>query len=209
MSKPSWFLDFETQLANSTREQFSNFVVPQHYERSAAVLILFGPHQDDADILIIERAAHLVDHPGQPAFPGGHVEEHDKDLFATALREAQEEIGLDPTSVRIVAALPQLWLPPSQVAVTPIVAWWEQPHELTAVDTNEVANVHRIPIRHLIDPQNRISVKARSGYIGPAFKVNEMVVWGFTGGLVSALIDIAGLTQEWDKSIQHEINLEI
>ena len=209
MSKPTWFFDFEAQLANTTREQFSNFVVPPTYERNAAVLILFGPHEGDADLLLIERAAHLIDHPGQPAFPGGHVEEHDDDLIATALREAHEEIGLDPSSVRVVASLPQLWLPPSQVAVTPIVGWWQNPHELTAIDTNEVANVHRVPIGELVNPQNRVSVKARSGYVGPAFKVNEMVVWGFTGGLVSALLDIAGLTQEWDKSIQHEINLEI
>ena len=53
-----------------------------------------------------------------------------------------------------------------------------------------------------------MTVKGRSGFVGPAFKVNEMVVWGFTGGLVSALIEIAGLAQEWDKSIRHEINLE-
>mgnify|MGYP003344672030 CR=1 FL=1 len=166
-------------------------------------------YEDDADLLIIERAAHLIDHPGQPAFPGGHVEEHDDDLVATALREAQEEIGLDPSSVKVITSLPQLWLPPSQVAVTPIVAWWETPHEITEIDRNEVAKVHRIPIKHFVEPKNRVTVKARSGFLGPAFKVNEMVVWGFTGGLVSALLDIAGLAQEWDSNIHQEINLEI
>jgi 8-oxo-dGTP pyrophosphatase MutT (NUDIX family) len=208
MTKPAWFADFENALVSATRETFSHFEVPPNYERTAAVLILFAPNDDDADILIIERAAHLFDHPGQPAFPGGHVEEQDDDLIATALREAKEEIGLDPNTVKVITSLPQLWLPPSQVAVTPIVAWWEEPHELTQIDTNEVANVHRIPIKELVKPENRVTVKGRSGFIGPAFKVNEMVVWGFTGGVVSALIEIAGLAQEWDKSIRHEINLE-
>ncbi|MEN9741631.1 MAG: hypothetical protein RIR66_587, partial [Actinomycetota bacterium] len=109
MTKPAWFADFENALASTTRETFSHFEVPPNYERTAAVLILFAPNEDDADILIIERAAHLFDHPGQPAFPGGHVEELDDDLIATALREAQEEIGLDPNTVKVITSLPQLW----------------------------------------------------------------------------------------------------
>lgn len=207
MSAPIWFEKFEQVLPQVGRDKFSTFEVPQNYERQAAVLILFGPtSDDDADLLIIERAAHLFDHPGQPAFPGGHVEEHDDSLVATALREAQEEIGLDPTTVRVITELPQLWLPPSKVAVTPVVGWWEAPHEITQVDANEVAGVHRIPLGHLADPMNRVTVKTRSGFFGPAFKVNDLVVWGFTGGLVSALLDIAGVSQDWDKSIQHELD---
>jgi hypothetical protein len=102
--------------------------------------------------------------------------------------------------------LPQLWLPPSKVAVTPVVAWWESPHEIVDIDVNEVAGVHRIPIDELVDPQNRVTVKTRSGFLGPAFKVNELVIWGFTGGLVSALLDLAGVAQEWDQSVLHEID---
>jgi 8-oxo-dGTP pyrophosphatase MutT (NUDIX family) len=206
MSTPSWFEDFETQLQNVTREQFSRFQIPENFERNAAVLILFGPNGSTGELLIIERAAHLIDHPGQPAFPGGHVEDVDNSLVETAIREAQEEIGLNPQSIRIVASLPQLWLPPSKVAVTPIVAWWESPHEIVEIDVNEVAGVHRIPIDELVDPRNRVTVKTRSGFLGPAFKVNELVIWGFTGGLVSALLDLAGVAQEWDQSVLHEID---
>lgn len=208
MNTPAWFDDFESRLLETTREQLSRFEVPENFERNAAVLILFGPNGDDGELLIIERAAHLIDHPGQPAFPGGHVEDQDSSLVETALREAAEEIGLDPSSVRIITALPQLWLPPSQVAVTPIVGWWESPHDISQVDVNEVAGVHRIPIKDLVDPNNRVTVKTRSGFLGPAFKVNEIVIWGFTGGLVSALLEIAGIAKEWDKSIHHEIDFD-
>ena len=206
MPAPNWFSTFEEVLPNAQHEHFSRFEFPEIIERNAAVLILFGPHQDDADLLIIERAAHLFDHPGQPAFPGGHIEPQDESLTHAALREAREEVGLNPETVRVVAQLPKLWLPPSQVAVTPIVGWWEEPHELIEIDENEVAGVHRIPITELVNPQNRVTVKTRSGFLGPAFTVNNLVIWGFTGGLVSALLDIAGLTQEWDKGKLHELS---
>lgn len=206
MSTPAWFSQFEQDLPTATHEHFSRFEFPETFERNAAVLILFGPHNDDADLLIIERAAHLFDHPGQPAFPGGHIEPNDESLVHTALREAQEEVGLDPNTVRVITQLPKLWLPPSQVAVTPVVAWWDQPHELNQIDSNEVAGVHRIPVAQLINPQNRVTVKTRSGFLGPAFAVNNMIIWGFTGGLVSALLDIAGIAQEWDRQNLHELN---
>lgn len=206
MSTPNWFTDFERVLPSAQHEHFSRFEFPEVIERNAAVLILFGPHNNDADLLIIERAAHLFDHPGQPAFPGGHIEPQDESLIHTALREANEEVGLNSQTVRVITQLPKLWLPPSQVAVTPVVGWWEEPHELVEVDKNEVAGVHRIPISELINPENRVTVKTRSGFLGPAFTVNDLVIWGFTGGIVSALLDIAGLTQEWDKSKLHELS---
>lgn len=206
MSTPNWFTDFEKVLPSAQHEHFSRFEFPEVIERNAAVLILFGPHNNDADLLIIERAAHLFDHPGQPAFPGGHIEPQDESLIHTALREANEEVGLNSQTVRVVTQLPKLWLPPSQVAVTPVVGWWEEPHEIVEVDKNEVAGVHRIPISELVNPQNRVTVKTRSGFFGPAFTVNDLVIWGFTGGIVSALLDIAGLTQEWDKSKLHELS---
>lgn len=207
MTTPSWFSSFEENLKSATHDQFSRFKYPENLERQAAVLILFSPNQQDSDLLIIKRAAHLYDHPGQPAFPGGHVEDQDESIVATALREANEEIGLDPNSVRIISELPKLWLPPSRVAVTPIVGWWEEPHDLINIDQNEVESVHLVPVPDLVNPQNRVTVKTRTGFLGPAFNVQNLVVWGFTGGLVSALLDIAGISQDWNRDIHQHIDL--
>lgn len=207
MSTPIWFSSFEENLKSATHDHFSRFKFPENLERQAAVLILFSPNKHDSDLLIIKRAAHLYDHPGQPAFPGGHVEEQDESIVATALREANEEIGLDPNTVRIVSELPKLWLPPSKVAVTPIVGWWEEPHELINIDQNEVESVHLVPVQDLVNPLNRVTVKTRTGFLGPAFNVQNLVVWGFTGGLVSALLDIAGISQEWNRDVHQHIDL--
>lgn len=208
----SWFLDLENKLPSITRDQISQFAVPETYDRTAAVLVLFSPNPDGhehGDLLIIERASHLYDHPGQPAFPGGHVEPGDESLVHTALREAQEEIGLAAESVRIAGLLPQLWLPPSKVAVTPVVAWWENPHPITEIDKNEVAGVHLVPVKDLINPENRTMVPGRNNFIGPAFEVNDMVVWGFTAGLISALLDIGGIAQEWDRTKRNDLNKDV
>ena len=174
--------------------------VPDESTREAAVLVLFGPRNDFGELVIIERASHLKAHPGQPAFPGGRVEEGDASLAQTALREAYEEIGLDPNSVEILGELPQLWIPPSNFKVTPVLAWWHTPHELIDIDTNEVQAVHRISLNALINPVNRMRVRHLNGSFGPGFDVADMLIWGFTGGLISRLMDIAGWATEWDES---------
>ena len=178
----------------------SRHEVPDESTREAAVLVLFGPRDDFGELVIIERASHLKAHPGQPAFPGGRVEEGDASLAQTALREAHEEIGLDQNSVEILGELPQLWIPPSNFKVTPVLAWWHTPHELIDIDTNEVQAVHRISLNALINPVNRMRVRHLNGSFGPGFDVEDMLIWGFTGGLISRLMDIAGWATEWDES---------
>lgn len=174
--------------------------MPEEPTREAAVLVLFGARGEHGEVIVIERASHLKAHPGQPAFPGGRVEEGDSSLSQTALREAKEEIGLNPKTVEIIGELPQLWIPPSNFKVTPIVGWWREPHELTEIDANEVAAVHQISIMDLVEPANRVQVRNSRGWIGPGFQVANMLVWGFTGGLLSQLIHIAGWEQSWDKT---------
>lgn len=169
--------------------------------RRAAVLILFG--EDTAhgtDVLLVERAGTLRDHAGQVAFPGGGTEAADVDPVATALREAQEETGLDPAGVVPLALLPELYIPPSGFVVTPVLAEWERPTAVHAVDAGETAAVVRVPMTVLADPANRIQVGHPSGYVGPAFLVAGLLVWGFTGGLLSALLDLGGWARDWDSS---------
>ncbi len=166
--------------------------------RRSAVLVLFGEGPHGADVLLIEKSARLRTHAGQPAFPGGGADPGEDYPVGTALREAQEEAGVDPAGVRVLATLPELFLGPSDNLVVPVVAWWEDPADVTVGDPQEVARVARVPLADLTDPANRFRVRHRLGYVGPAFGVAGMVVWGFTAGLLDAILDAAGLTLPWD-----------
>jgi 8-oxo-dGTP pyrophosphatase MutT (NUDIX family) len=166
--------------------------------RRSAVLILFGEGPSGPDVLLIEKSTTLRRHAGQPAFPGGGVDPGDDYPVGTALREAQEEAGVDPAGVRVLATLQELFLGPSDNLVVPVVAWWEDPSDVLVGDPREVARVARVPLADLTDPANRFRVSHPSGYIGPAFGVADMVVWGFTAGLLDAILEAAGLAQPWN-----------
>ena len=120
-------------------------------------------------MLLIEKSAHLRSHAGQPAFPGGGVDPGDDYPVGTALREAEEEAGIDPAGVRVLATLQELFLPPSDRLVVPVVGWWDDPRDVTVGDPREVARVARVPLADLADPANRFRVRHPSGYVGPAF----------------------------------------
>ena len=171
---------------------------PTPTARRSAVLILFGEGPDGPDVLLIEKSAHLRRHAGQPAFPGGGADPGDDYPVGTALREAGEEAGVDPDGVRVLATLPELFLFPSDNLVVPVVAWWEDPSDVSAADPREVARVARVPLAELTDPANRFRVHHPSGFIGPAFGVADMVVWGFTAGLLDAILEAAGLARPWN-----------
>jgi 8-oxo-dGTP pyrophosphatase MutT (NUDIX family) len=166
--------------------------------RRSAVLILFGNGPFGPDVLLIEKSPHLRSHAGQPAFPGGGVDPGDDYPVGTALREAEEEAGVDPAGVRVLATLPELFLGPSDNLVVPVIGWWDDPRDVTVGDPREVARVARVPLADLVDPANRYRLRHPSGYIGPAFCVADMEVWGFTAGLLDAILEAAGLAQPWD-----------
>ncbi len=204
---PAWWDPLADRLRGVRAEDISRYVPPpDNPGRPSAVLILLAERADrpaddpvGADVLLMERAATMRSHAGQPAFPGGGSEPGDGGLVGTALREAREEVGLDPATVRVVAEMPALWLPPSGYVVTPVVAWWERPHEVGVADPAEVARVARVPLVELVDPANRLRVRHPSGYVGPAFTVGGMLVWGFTAGLLSAVLDLGGWSLPWDR----------
>jgi 8-oxo-dGTP pyrophosphatase MutT (NUDIX family) len=172
---------------------------PTATARRSAVLILFGEGTYGPDVLLIEKSAHLRSHAGQPAFPGGQADPGDDFPIGTALREAEEEAGIEPDGVRVVATLQELYLPPSDNLVVPVVAWWDDPRDVTVGDPREVARVARVPLAELADPANRFRVQHSSGYVGPAFAVADMLVWGFTAGLLEAILEAAGLAEPWDQ----------
>lgn len=206
---PGWWTPLASRAAAVRGEDISRFRPPPDGGRDSAVLVLLGedaPTRDGTaavpgpDILLLERAAALRNHAGQPAFPGGAAEPGDADPSATALREAAEEVALRPGTVEVVTTMPRLWIPVSGYAVTPVLAWWREPHEVYPADEAEVARVARLPVSELTDPANRLRVSHPSGYVGPAFRARDMLVWGFTAGVLSAVLDLAGWARPWDRT---------
>ena len=103
-------------------------------------------------------------HAGQPSFPGGAIDLNDKDAISAALRESEEEVGLKSETVEVIGLLPELWLPPSNYQVTPVVAWWRQPHVISPQSVEEVVRAENISLIDLADPANRARVRHKSGY---------------------------------------------
>jgi 8-oxo-dGTP pyrophosphatase MutT (NUDIX family) len=166
--------------------------------RESAVLIAFGEVEGAASILFIQRAADMRNHAGQVAFPGGAVDATDADNVAAALREATEEVGLDPASVQVILELPSIFIPVTGFVVAPVLAWWHSPHPVAPVDPVEVARAVVVSIASLTDPANRFRVPHPSGWLGPGFEVDDLFIWGFTAVLLDRLLDLGGWAKPWD-----------
>ncbi|HYN30052.1 MAG TPA: CoA pyrophosphatase [Dermatophilaceae bacterium] len=208
--RPEWMARVARELGGEhLPEYFRRFAPPSPPPeglRRSAVLMLFGPAGGGGeDVLLTERALSLRAHPGQVSFPGGSVDSEDDGPVAAALREGQEEVGLDPSGVDVVLTLPDLFLAPSSNVVTPVLAWWAAPVPVGPVDAAEVAAVARVPVADLLDPRQRFTATHPAGYRGPAFDAGGMFVWGFTALLLSTLFELAGIATAWDPALEREI----
>lgn len=195
---PEWLRPVADAVAGVKGSDLTRFLPPPSGGRASAVLMLLGEGDRGPDLLLIERARAMRSHAGQPAFPGGALDPGDAGPIAAALREAHEETALDPSGVEPFALLPDLWVPVSDFIVTPVLAWWREPSPVRVADPSEVASVHRVPIAELADPARRMRVRHPSGYVGSGFDVAGLLVWGFTAGLISGLLDLADWSRPWD-----------
>ena len=196
-------------------------VEPGERVRRAAVLMLFGALDNvpavsekllapaHLDVLLLQRAQTLEDHPGQVAFPGGGIDP-DESAVNAALREAEEETGLNPAGVDVLGVMPELALPRGNFLVTPVLAWWAAQSPVRVVDYGESAQVFRVPVRDLLDPDNRVmATVSRAGHTfqSPAFTVNGVVVWGFTGMILNQLFEQLGWAVPWDRTRLYGIDV--
>ena len=206
---PEWLARIRDAARTITGADLTRFLPPEGSgARPGAVLMLFGESEAGPDLLLTERAHDMRSHPAQVSFPGGKVDDEDESPVAAALREAQEEVGLDPAGVDVLATLPELWLPPSNFAVTPVLAWWREESPIGVVDPREVHAVLRVPIDELLDPQHRVTVRHPSGWRGPAFLIGDakdLILWGFTAGIIARLFDFLGWTRAWDETVMREL----
>lgn len=171
--------------------------------RRSAVLMCFTGDANaadlpsDAQILLTHRAPTLRNHSGQMAFPGGRLEPADSGPVDAALREANEETGLEPSRVQTLAVLESIAVGPSGNPVNPVLAYAEEPGDVWCASPDENDDVFFVDLAQLIDPGNRFRV-ARLGWSGPAFDVNGYLVWGFTASLLAVMIREAGWEKPWE-----------
>ena len=151
----------------------------------ASVLVPIVAHPEGLTVLFTKRTVHLKAHSGQVSFPGGRAEPGDPTPEFTALRESQEEIGLAPEKIEILARLPD-YITRTGFQVTPVVGLLTPPLELVP-DPREVEDVFEVPLAFLLDPANHLresrEINGRTvGYYEMRF--GPRVIWGATAGMV-------------------------
>lgn len=201
---PQWLRPVSEAARTVTADQLSGFLPPKEGGRPSAVLVLFGEGEQGPELLLLERASNLRQHAGQPSFPGGGLDPEDGDPetdgpLRAALREAEEETGLDPSGVQLFATLPRLYIPFSNFIVTPVLGWWRTPTPVAPVDLRETARVFTAPVTQLADPCHRGMAVHPSGHRGPCFQVGQTLVWGFTAGVIDRILHYAGWERPWDR----------
>ncbi|WP_030022560.1 NUDIX hydrolase [Streptomyces monomycini] len=204
---PEWLAPVSRAAATIEPHQLSRFLPPKSGGRQSAVLVLFGHGDRGPELLLMERAGTLRSHAGQPSFPGGALDPEDGDPegegpVRAALREAWEETGLDPSGVQVFGVLPRLYIPVSGFVVTPVLGWWREPSPVGPVDEAETARVFTVPVADLTDPAHRVTARHPSGHVGPAFLVEDALVWGFTAGVIDRILHYAGWERPWDRTKQ-------
>jgi 8-oxo-dGTP pyrophosphatase MutT (NUDIX family) len=153
--------------------------------KPAAVLLLVVNHPGDPTVVFTQRTAHLADHAGQISFPGGRVEEGDSTPEHTALREAEEEVGIPGHRVEILGRLPE-YHTGTGYRVTPIVGWAEPPLTYRP-DPHEVADIFEVPLAFLLDAGNhRYESAFHKGRMRKYWAVpyGERFIWGATAGML-------------------------
>jgi 8-oxo-dGTP pyrophosphatase MutT (NUDIX family) len=172
----------------------------------AAVLLALSPvdGKDDLGLVLVRRPDSMRTHAGQVALPGGAVDPGDPDGIAAALREADEEVGLDPARVRVLGSLDRSYIPVSNFDVLPVVGLWDGRAPLRP-NPAEVAGILRPTLRQLADPANHgtmpiaelvgdAGLRGRApDFASPVFWVDGVIVWGFTAGLLSLFLRSLGL----------------
>lgn len=161
--------------------------------KKAAVLMLLYPKNKITHLALIVRNSYPGIHASQIAFPGGKVEEDDKSLSQTALRETFEEIGVDANKVNVVRAFSEVYIPPSNFLVSPFLGISEE--ELSFdLSPDEVSGLIELPLYEFLDDELVVQVNMSTSYASnisvPAFQINEHLVWGATAMMMSELKEI-------------------
>jgi len=160
--------------------------------RKGGVLMLLYPKNQSVFTLVIRRAVNGGSHSGQIAFPGGKFDEQDETLIRTALRETHEEIGIRPEDVTIIGHLSNIYIPPSNFAVLPVIGVLNSEPSII-INNDEVQHIIEIDLNDLADSENkqfREIVVNDVRVITPFYSVSGQHIWGATAMIVSEFLEI-------------------
>lgn len=191
MSAPLPGLEAQLLMASGLRVKAAKSYNPDTSNaRIGAVLIALYQENNVLKTVLMKRPDYDGTHSGQVSFPGGKVEEADKDIIATALREAEEEVNIKPKDVQVIGQLTNLYIPPSNFLVHPVVGVLNSPPNLIP-DRHEVQSIHTPPLSYLLrdDIIGETEIELSTGYKlkTPYFKVDGHTVWGATAMIISEL----------------------
>jgi len=158
--------------------------------KKAAVMMLFYPKNKETHLVLIVRNTYPGVHSSQIAFPGGKVELQDTNLADTALRETEEEIGVDRNKIEVIKSFTELYIPPSNFLVSPFLGICQSTLDFE-LQLDEVAGIIELPLKDFLNDQNVVMRKLTTSYANeidvPAFLFHEHIVWGATAMMMSEL----------------------
>jgi 8-oxo-dGTP pyrophosphatase MutT (NUDIX family) len=178
------------QMANRGRME-AEALADKQKARKSAVLIFLYEHEGHFHFPLIQRPEYGGVHSKQMAFPGGSHDPSDQDLIETALRECFEEIGVQVPRNQVIGQLTELYIPPSNFLVTPIIAYGERPSQFVP-DAHEVAQVFEVPLKMLPSAAGHMRVEVKQGvwWQVPGYEVFGQTVWGATAMMLSELLEV-------------------
>jgi len=195
LKKPLPGLEFQMRMSSMARirELFRDIQQTDPIKSGVLILVFPSPAAKEAQIVLIQRPVYEGVHSGQIALPGGRFEEHDENLVMTALREAQEETGIDPSMVNVLGTLTELYIPPSNFIVTPVVGYARE-ELLFRRDPEEVDEIIILKIKDLVDDRaiilREFTVNSGLRIEAPCFDINGHCIWGATAMILSEFKEI-------------------
>ena len=186
-------LDAQFKMAPKLRLRYNADKIKANNPRKAAVLALFYPNnKNETTFLLTQRASYKGTHSAQISFPGGKIEKTDKNLKETALREAFEEVAIQPNSVQVFRELTDVYIPPSNFLATPFLGFVnEQPQFLL---NHEVEELIEVRLSDLLNEASFTMVTMNTSYMKnakvPCYKLNDYIVWGATAMMLSEIKEL-------------------
>lgn len=172
--------------------------VPPDTHRKSAVLLLFYPEGEDTFFPLIKRPEYPGFHSGQVAFPGGKMEKEDQSIVHTALRETEEEVGVDRQKVQLLGSLSDLYIPTSNFLVSPVVGFVSEKPRFVP-EQKEVTRIIPTELRYLQRPDIRkrkfLALGQNLNLDTPYFEIDGEMVWGATAMILSELIEVIRRTE--------------